>query len=182
MFEIIFIIFIVYLIAKKNAENNPVGVKALLDKALKNQQFYNTKTIFSTSTYSLITADTHGENYLFALLNNNFISTGVLTDIYEKSKKEHIHNIVIITPQNLTPSNPITKKIKEYSFEVWNIAKLISLSKNSNNTTITKSVLRTSDTSLDKCAIDNSPVDPIQHGSSKSHSILTNPFRKPNRL
>ena len=181
MFEVFIIIFIIYIIAKKNSDNLPIGLGTMLDKALKNQQFSNIQTIQTNSSYSLISADTHGENYLFALKKSDFFNANDLKNIYDKSKNEHFHNTVVVCTQNFLQSSLMFKKIKEYNFEVWDLSKLISLSKTSTKETTTKSVLRTSDTSLDNCDIDI-PVDPIKHGPSNSHSILTNPFRKPNRL
>ena len=187
MFEVIFIILIIYIAFKKSGINlsNITSTVSLLNKALKNQQFSNIKTMSNSHGLSLITADSHGENYLFVLKNiSTPISFNELDYIYNIANKFHIHNVVIISKDSILPSSPLGKKIVDYNFEVWTIAKLVSLTHTSsnNNSTYTKSVLRKSDTSYDNCKIDNTPVDPIQHGTSKSHSLLGNIFQKPNRL
>ena len=173
MFELIFIIFIFYIIFKKKGLNfsNITNIIPLLNKALKNQQFSSIKTILNSSDLTLITADSHGENYLFALKVNSMpFSSTQMDSIYDRANKLHIHNVVIINKDAILPSSPLGKKIVDYNFEVWTLNKLISLARTSSNSnsTYTKSVLRTSDTSYDKCKIDDNPVDPIQHGPSKS--------------
>lgn len=185
--EIIIVLFILFLVFKKMGINfsDMTNTMSILTKALKNQQFSNIKTLSNSNNLSLITADSHGENYLFALkLNSISFGATEIDTIYDKATKFHIHNVVIINKDAILPTSPLGKKIASYEFELWNYAKLISLARNSNNSssTYTKSVLRTSNTSYDKCKIDNNPVDPIQSGSSKSHSLLGNLFQKPNRL
>lgn len=185
--EVIIVLFIIFVAFKKMGINfsDMTSTLSLLNKALKTQQFSNIKTISNSSNLSLITADSHGENYLFALkINSMPFSSTELDSIYDRANKFHIHNVVIINKDVILPSSQLGKKIIEYNFEVWTLTKLISLARatSNSNSTHTKSVLRTSDTSYDKCKIDNNPVDPIQHGPSKSHSLLSNPFRKPNRL
>jgi len=186
--EVIIVLFIIFMVIKKKGLNlsDMTSSLSLLNKALQTQQFSNIKTISNSNNLSLITADSHGENYLFALKPNYMpYSSTELDSIYDKANKIHIHNVVLINKDAVLPSSGLGKKIVEYKFEVWSLTKLISLARTTStntNSTYTKSVLRTSDTSYDKCKIDNTPVDPIQHGPSKSHSILSNPFRKPNRL
>lgn len=186
MFEIIFIILICYIIYKKSGMNlSNTGTFSLLNKTLKSQQFSNIETILNSSNLTLVTADSHGENYLFVLkANSTSFNSLEMDSIYDRASKLHIHNVVIINKDAILPSSQLGKKIVDYNFEVWTLNKLISLSRTStnSNSTYTKSVLRTSDTSYDKCKIDNNPVDPIQHGPSKSHSLISNIFRKPNRL
>ena len=184
--ELIILLFIIFIFFKKKGFNFPNinSPLLLLNKVLRNQQFSNIKTISNLGNLNLITADSHGENYLFALkINYMPFSSTEMDSIYDKAHKFHIHNVVIINKDAILPTSHLGKKIATYEFEVWTIAKLISLAHNSNNnSTYTKSVLRTSDTSYDKCTIDNNPVDPIQSGSSKSHSLIGNLFQKPNRL
>lgn len=185
MFQLIIIIVILYFVIKKNTGgiSGLVSPSLYLNKILNAQQFSNIKLLLSTSSFNLTTADSHGENYLFATKNNGTtFSLNDIESIYEKAKKFHIHNVVILTSQDTNSSTPLNRKIREYEFEVWNSAKIKSLLANSNNSSYTKSVLRTSNTSYDKCKIDNTPVDPIQSGSSKSHSLFTNPFQRPTRL
>lgn len=186
--EVIIVLFIIFLAFKKMGINltDMTSTLSLLNKALKTQQFSSIKTISSSSNLTLITADSHGENYLFALKPNTMpYSSTELDSIYDRANKFHIHNVVIINKDTVLPSSQLGKKIVEYNFEVWSLTKLISLARatsNNANSTYTKSVLRTSDTSYDKCKIDNTPVDPIQRGASKTHSLFSSPFRKPNRL
>jgi len=186
--EVIIVLFIIFTVFKKMGINfsDMTSTFSLLNKALKTQQFSNIKTISSSNSLTLITADSHGENYLFALKSNYMpYSSTELDSIYDRANKFHIHNVVIINKDTVLPSSQLGKKIVEYKFEVWSLTKLISLARTTStnaNSTSTKSVLRTSDTSYDKCKIDNTPVDPIQRGSSKTHSLFSNPFRKPNRL
>lgn len=185
--EVIIVLFIIFLAFKKMGINfsDMTSTFSLLNKALKTQQFSNIKTISNSNNLTLITADSHGENYLFAL-KPNYMPYGSteIDSIYDRANKFHIHNVVIINKDVVLPSSQLGKKIVEYNFEVWSLTKLISLARttSNSNSTHTKSVLRTSDTSYDKCKIDNTPVDPIQRGSSKTHSLFSSPFRKPNRL
>lgn len=189
MYQLIFIILLILVIYKFNKKPNSNSSAlsspySILKKALVNQQFSNIKTITSSGTLNLITADSHGENYLFGIKSNNMqFSMTELDYIYDKAQKSHIHNVVIITPKNIS-SPEIKEKIADYNFEVWTLFKLLSLSKSNSNEsdTYTKSVLRTSNTYYDKNEIDNTPVNPIQHGPSKSHSLLGNLFNRPNRL
>jgi len=186
--EVIIVLIIIFVAFKKMGINftDITSTLSLLNKALKTQQFSNIKTISNSNNLSLITADSHGENYLFALKPNYIpYSSTELDSIYERANKFHIHNVVIINKDAVLPSSHLGKKIVEYNFEVWSLTKLISLARTTStnsNSTYTKSVLRTSDTSYDKCKIDNTPVDPIQRGNKKTHSLFSSPFRKPNRL
>lgn len=185
--EVIIVLFIIFLAFKKMGINfsDMTSTFSLLNKALKTQQFSNIKTISNSNNLILITADSHGENYLFALKPNSMpFSSTELNSIYDRANKFHIHNVAIINKDAVLPSSQLGKKIVEYNFEVWSLTKLISLARttSSPNSTHTKSVLRTSDTSYDKCKIDNNPVDPIQRGPKKTHSLFSSPFRKPNRL
>ena len=187
LISIIFIIAIIYICVKKTNTSTNSSISSpysILNKALVNQQFSNIKIINNSSNLRLITADSHGENYLFGIKSGNMQFSMIELDyIYDKAQKSHIHNVVIIIPRDIS-SSELQQKITDYNFETWTLFKLLSLSKNTSNSsdTYTKSVLRTSDTSYDKCKIDNTPVDPIQHGPSKSHSILGNLFNRPNRL
>ena len=175
---------IYFCIKKSNTSFSKTSTFSLLQKALTNQQFTNIKIIFNSISLNLVTADSHGENYLFAQKNNNIeFNMNELDYIYNTAQKSHIHNVVIIIPRDIA-SHELKQKIIDYNFETWTLIKLLSLSKttSSTNNTYTKSVLRTSNTSYDKCEIDDTPVDPIQHGPSKSHSLLGNLFNRPNRL
>ena len=185
--ELIIFIFIFYIILKKKGVtfSGATGMISLLNKALASQQFSNIKTMQNSRTLTLITADSHGENYIFALKNDGSpYSSTELDSIYDKANKFHFHNVVIINKDSILPSSYLGKKIIEYNFEVWSLTKLISLARPSTDksSSYTKSVLRTSDTSYDNCKIDNTPVDPIQHGPDKSRSLFGNWLRKPNRL
>lgn len=195
MFNILFFIFIFYFIIKVAYKNSLSFTSAnnslisLLNRALKNQQFYNIKTIFSDSQMLLIQADTHGENYLFALNNSlSSLNNNLLTSIYEKSQKFHIHNVVIVVSSIKNCTSQFIAKAENYGFELWDTNKLISLSiksdvslSSNDDFSYTKSVLKTSDISNDNCIIDTSDQDPIQ-SYSKAHSFLGRIFNKPDKL
>ena len=183
LFYLIIIFLILYFSIVKKGINFSSTQNDLLNKVLTNQQFSNINTFYSSSTLHLLSADSHGENYVFATKNGNvpFSSTDLHT-IYDLSKRSHIHNVVIVSSQIIPTNSELNRTIKDYNFEVWNNAKLFSLLTNNTSGTYTKSVLRTSDTSYDTCKIDNSTVDPVQYGKFKSHSLFGNIFNRPNRL
>ena len=181
IFIVIFIVVIVsnYLKGNLSFSTQP---DALLNRVLTVQQFTEIKTFFSSSTLHMVSANLHGENYVFATKKGDpHFSLTDLHTIYDLSKKSHIHNVVLFTSLKIPANSELSRKIRDYNFEVWDNAKIMSLL-TSPSETYTKSVLRTSDTSYDTCKIDNSTVDPIQPGKLKSHSLLGNLFNKPNRL
>ena len=93
MIQLIIIIVILYFVIKKNSGefSSLINPSSYLNKVLHSQQFSNIKLVLSTSSFNLTTADSHGENYLFATKNNG--TTFGLNDIesiYTKAKKFHI--------------------------------------------------------------------------------------------
>ena len=181
MFEIIFILLFIYIFFLKGISGTVSSPSTLINKALIRQQFSNIRIISHINSIVMLSADSHGENYLIAYkINKLSFSPLEIDSIYDKATKLHIHKTVIIVPQMPTSNTTVYSKISSYNFEIWDYKKLTSLANNSNGSTYTKSVLRTSNTSYDHCKIDNNPVDPIQPG--RSHSLLGNLFNRPNRL
>lgn len=212
MFEIVFFLIIIYIVFKRTNTLSGTKTLTLLNKALRNQEFTNIKTIFTSPAMNFVTGDANGENFIFAFKNNNIqFNINELTTLYEKAQKMHIHNIVIINSSKAGFSNMIQQKISDYNIEVWDLNKLSSLalanngaidSSSFNNSAYSttasyatrtshtaniphasnaNSVLRTSNTSDDKCKIDTNSYDPIQEASNKS-SFFSNLFKKPERL
>ena len=182
--SLLFILFIVFFIIKvtKSVNSTSIAVINKLNVALQRNQFTNRKTLMTNQFYTLITADTHGENYVFAVKNNttqfNFQD---IVSIYEMAQKAHIHNIVVLNHFNMAFYPGVAKKMKEYGIEVWDSNKLNELT-GTKSATVTRSVLKTSDTSDDKCNISVSSDDPIQDFGEKKPSIFDRLFQKPDRL
>ena len=76
------------------------------------------------------------------------------------------------------------RKIREYNIDVWDAQKLSALATEQSSATSSHkySVLKTSDTSDDKCHIDTNSFDPIQEESLKPHSLFSGLFDKPDHL
>lgn len=177
---------------KTNYSKN--NIIRILDNALKNNGFTEKRTFVVNSYYKLFRSDSKGENYIFAICNETarFLIPDIIS-INEEAKKVHIHNVVIINQMRTPYPEKVERKIKEYGMELWDLNKLTTMSKvkkisdisdrNSydNNDTYIKSVLKTSDTSDDKCKIDIDSYDPIQDYSEKK-SILDKLFRKTDKL
>lgn len=174
MFEFIIVIFIIYIISKK-AINSQIVSSNKLNDLFEAQNFHSITKDLSIPGILLISASSHGDNYLFAQKNNmNQFSTMDITTIYEKAQKFHIHNIVLLTPSSVSFSNHLLKKIKEYNIQIWDNNKIDSLIYSAHTT----SVLSTSDTSDDKCKITPDSFEPIQEPTS----LWKNLFSKPDRL
>lgn len=173
MFDLIIIFIVIYVVFKKSLQNS-ITIENKLNTLFKVQNFHNISKDASIPGISLITASSHGENYLFAK-KNNMIPFAIIDInlIYEKAQQQHIHNIIILQQSN-TFSNNILEKIKEYNIQIWDQNKINSLISSPS----THSVLSTSDTSDDKCKIDTSYFNPIQEPSS----FWKNIFKKPDRL
>lgn len=207
MFEFIFFIIIIILITNKSKNATGARVYPLLNRALSSQQFTNIKTIYTSQGMNIITGDANGENFMFAFKNNSIqFTVNELTTLYEKSQKMHIHNVVIINSLKIAFNNMAQQKITDYNFDVWDLAKLTSLAgvNNTVNTNInnkinsytysnnntkstthvnnSNSILRTSNTSDDKCKIDTNSFDPIQEDVDRKNSWFSNLFKKPERL
>jgi len=207
MFEFIFFIIFIILIINKSKNITNARIYPLLNRSLKAQQFTNIKTIYTSQGMNIITGDANGENFMFAFKNNNVqFTANELTYLYEKSQKMHIHNIVIINSLKIAFNTMVQQKITDYNIDVWDLAKLTSLAgvsntvntninnkinsyTYSNNTTKSaahvsnsNSILRTSNTSDDKCKIDTNSFNPIQEDVDRKNSWFSNLFKKPERL
>lgn len=188
MFEFIFFIIFIILIFNKSKNITSARVYPLLNSSLKAQQFTNIKTIYTSQGMNIITGDANGENFMFAFKNNNIqFTVNELTTLYEKSQKMHIHNVVIINSLKIAFNNMAQQKITDYNFDVWDLAKLTSLAgvnntKSAAHVSNSNSILRTSNTSDDKCKIDTNSFNPIQEDVDRKNSWFSNLFKKPERL
>lgn len=184
MFELIFIIIIIYLCVKKSkiSANNNIF---LFYKVMKNQGFSNVKNVYSTPSYGYVKADLHGENFLFEVKNTSDpIGKYEINSLYDMAKKSHIHNCILVYSNNpITPE--VMRKIEDYNIQLWDTEKMQSLMQNLNTNiqenTYESNVLHTSNTSDDKCKIEPS-YNPIKDGQSIKNSILSGLFDKPDRL
>lgn len=174
MFELIFLL-VIYIVIKNSLKNhNTTMMSSKLNTLFKIQNFSNISKNLSIPDITLISADSDGENNLFALKNtNSLFSLSDINNVYEYAQNEHIHNVILITPFSSFSTN-ILKQIKEYDIQVWDYNKLNSLIYSTNNT----SILKTSNTSDDTCKIDNNQFNPIQEPTSFFKNIL----KKPDRL
>ena len=155
MFELIIVCYILYIILKKKS-NIFAGNK--LNALFKTQDFSDISTQTTINGIKIITANSRGENHMFALSNNpSVLSTTDINRIYEYAQKLHFHNI-----------------IKEYNIQIWDNKKIDSLISSPGTTHI----LQTSDTSDDKCKIETNQSEPIQPYTS----FWKNMFKKPDRL
>ena len=174
MFDFLITIIIIYIIYKKFAQKQNITSNKL-NALFEAQNFHNITKDISIPGLLLITASSHGENYLFAQKNNMVqFSIMDINTIYERAQKAHIHYIVIFPLAYSTFSNTILEKIKNYGIQIWDNNKINSLIYSSNSS----SVLSTSDTSDDKCKIDTNSFEPIQEPTSFWKDI----FNKPDRL
>lgn len=174
MFNLIIIIIVISLIYKKFAEKSTVTLNKL-NALFKAQNFHDITKDMSIPGLLLITASSHGENYLFAQKNNMAqFSIMDINLIYERAQKAHIHNIVIFPLAYSSFSNAMLEKMNQYDIQIWDNNKINSLIYSPSST----SVLSTSDTSDDKCQINPSNFEPIQ----KPTSFWKNFFNKPDRL
>ena len=174
MFNFIITIAIIYFVYKKFSEKQNI-TSSKLDDLFEAQNFHNISKDTSIPGILVITASSHGDNYLFAQ-KNNMVQFSLLDihTIYEQAQKSHIHNVVILPLPYSTFSNTMLEKLKEYDMQVWDQNKINSLI----HLPGTSSVLSTSDTSDDKCHIDSNNFEPIQEPTS----FWKNIFNKPDRL
>jgi len=174
MFNFIILIIVIYVIYKKFSKQQPITF-IKLNTLFKAQNFHNIVKDSSISGILLITANAHGENFLFAQKNNMVqFSLMDINKIYEYAQRAHIHNIIILPSAYSSFSNTMLEKIKEYNIQIWDNNKINSLINSSN----TSSILTTSDTSDDKCHIPPNQFNPIQEPTS----FWKNIFNKPDRL
>ena len=173
MFELIFFV-VIYFVIKNWSKNSSFGIiNTKLNTLFKKHNFTNILKS-SVNGMTLIKANSHGENYLFAFkLTNSAFTTLDIDRIYDTAQRGHIHNPVIVVLQPSFSDN-ILKKIKEYNIQIWDNNKLDSLT----STYTSSSVLSTSDTSDDTCKIDPSQFNPIQEPTNLWKRL----FAKPDRL
>lgn len=169
--DLIIIFIIIYVLYNKYFQNSSI-TEYKLNTLFKVQHFSNIKRDSTIPGMLLITADSRGENYLFAKKIIPFSIIDINT-IYEKAQKDHIHNIVILHSNNAINNN-LLEKIKEYNIQIWDNKKIDSLITSPS----TSSILQTSNTSDDTCKIDNNQFEPIQEPTS----FWKNLFKKPDRL
>lgn len=185
MLNLIIYILIIYWIFKYIKKHSS-SAYTLLYKVFTVQQFSNISNVYSTSSLAIIRADNNGENFLFGVKKDLSVFTVQdIEKIYAIAQGLHIHTAVIATNTPITTTNSIYRKIREYNIDVWDIPKLTILSAemSSANSSHKSSVLKTSDTSDDKCKIDPSSFDPIQDESAvKTTSLFSGLFNKPDHL
>ena len=176
MFTIFIFIFILYIYIKiLPILNNQHLNQNTLSTLFKVQNFHNISKDYSIPGISLITASSHGENYIFAKKNNiSHFSIMDINKIYEYAQRLHIHNIVVLPAAYDSFTNIMLEKLKEYNIQVWDNNKINSLVSSPRTT----SILSTSDTSDDTCKIDTNQFNPIQ----EPHSFWENILKKPDRL
>lgn len=147
----------------------------VLDNALKNSGFTEKRTSVVNSYYKLFRADLREEKYIFAICNNTarFLIPDIIS-INEEAKKVHIDNVVIINQMRTPYPEKVQSKIKEYGMELWDLNKLITMSK-------VNKISNTSNILNDKNKMDIDSYDPIQDYSEKK-SILGRLFRKKDKL
>ena len=174
---IIFIIILCIVISKKEMYkyNEGVNVTRLMN-LLKKQRFSEIKTKQLNGNITIITANNLGENFLYAMRNDitSMVPSNIET-IYEYSKKEHIHNtIVIVKSLKDGITDNAKNKAKEYNIDVIEGNELIKMLDQEK-----ASILKTSDTSDDTCEIDYSQNEDPR---SEKSSILKELFKGPDRL
>ncbi len=199
MIEIIVLFLVLCWIYKQRSINNSSNVY-LFNKIAMLQRFSNIQTFPSyVNGYIFKGVDTKGENILFVIKNNSLeISNIEVASIYEKAKKLHYHNIVLVV-SSINNIN-IIKLLKSYNITYWDKRKMLSIINNSmennnidyninnkidnninSNINENPTILNTSNTSDDKCTIDQS-FNPIMDADSKRTSIFGSLFNKPDRL
>ena len=177
---IILMIFILNYIFKKSPS-------LTINENTLRRYFSNLEKISISSTMTLYKGDKSAENFLIAVKSlSTPISDDDMLRIYDTAEKFHLHNKILFTNENTKNNTNLIKKLKAYDIQVLNysdIQKLInniiipSNLKTSSNSKTT-SILKTSDTSDDKCEIEE-PNNPIQYKDSGFFSFLRN---KPDRL
>ena len=167
MLDFIVIIFIFYIIYKKYNHNS----ETKLTTTLQNKGFRNITTIRRNTSSTWITANLHGDNYLFEVMKNGSnVTNSSINTLMEYVTKAHFHNAILV-PGNAAISNTAKSAIEQYHIEIWDNSKLISFSNSS--TEDIASMIKPKITN-DTCPIPKAD-DPIQDGK-KANSILGNFF------
>jgi hypothetical protein len=153
--------------------NSTKNSYAILNKIIREKNFSNVKRIFIINNLEIYQADSDGENFLLAFKNSNVQFSGNDIDVlYEKSKKFHIHNIIVISNSPIPTTSVAYKKIKDYGIDIWNNQETEEVTKNTVSYK-SSSVIKTNNTSNDNCDIDDDPFDPIQDGTFHTHSLFS---------
>ena len=138
--------------------------------------FSNFQKVYTTSSMTLYKGDRSGENFLLAVkFSSTPISKLDISTIYDVSKKQHIHNKILVTYENINSDSALNKMLKESEIQILSSSDLQNLLSNSK----TSSVLQTSDTSDDNCEIEES-TNPIQY--NKDYGLFSFFKNKPDRL
>ena len=166
MFDLIIIIVIIYSIYKKYNSTQK------LTTILQAKGFSNIITVKQNNSSTWVTANFHGDNYLFEVVKNGSnVTNASINTLIDYAAKNHYHNIILV-PGNSVISNTAKPAISNANIQIWDNAKLNSLSaksrENVSSAIIQKMPLH------DKCKIDT-PQDPIQDGT-KANSIFSNFF------
>ena len=168
MIELIIICFIIYTIYKKVNIITPNNFKNILTK----KGFRNIITVRQILSGTWITADFHGDNYLFVVIKNGHsVSNETIEEIYRYASQKHYHNIILV-PGNAPILTTARTAISSYNIQIWNNSMLTNILSNSNEA-IVSSVVQKAPIE-DNCVIQES-IDPIQDGS-KANSIFGNLF------
>ena len=102
----------------------------ILDNALKNNGFTEKRTYVVNSYYKLYRANLREEKYIFAICNSTarFLLPDIIS-INEEAKKVDCYKVIIINQMRTPYSEKLQSKIKEYGMELWELDKLVSMSK-----------------------------------------------------
>lgn len=165
--DIIIIIFIIYVIYKKY-NNSSMKITSIL----QNKGFSNISTIRQNASSYWMSANFHGDNYLFEVMRPGCnVSNFSIHSLGEFATKSHYHNIILI-PGNSAISSKARPVLSQYNIQIWDNNKLNGFSTQSREK-VASSVIKTSEIH-DTCKIDT-PDDPIQDGT-KANSVWRNFF------
>ena len=168
MFELIFFVFIIYVLYKKYNQNSYIKLIGIL----QNQGFHGISVLQQNQDNYWLKANFHGEHYLFDVCKqNSMISDLAINTLIVYATKNHYHNVVLV-PGNSAISDAARRTISKHNIEIWNENKINMLSSQKNEP-ITSSIVKTSQIH-DTCKIDESN-DPIQDGT-KVNSLFGNLF------
>ena len=176
MFMMFIYLFIMFIVIIK-------FINTVREKSLPNQQklmmnFSNVQKLFTTSTMTIYKGDRSGENFLLAIkFPYKPISKLDLSTIYDIAEKNHLHNKILISNENVSSNPNLNKELKKYDIRIVNS---LDFQKNMGSSN-SSSILTTSDTSDDHCNIDE-PNNPIKYINSDSKGIFSIFRNKPDRL
>lgn len=167
MLDLIIIVFIIYAIYKKYNHSS-----SKMTTILQSKGFSNISTIKQNTSSYWMTANFHGENYLFEIMKPGYTVSNIsVHTLGEYAIKTHYHNIILV-PGNSPISSKAKSLISQYKIQIWDNTKLNDFS-NRSNETVTSPIVKTSKI-YDTCKI-NTSDNPIQDGKA-ANSILGNFF------